>query len=594
MHRNGRNQVDNELWSMSNNSGRVMRKRRVKAKTSIINGVSITSLTSSTTPGNIQQPIDKKTATQTQGKVYSYEDCIDIACKHNKRVLQLHHSVWVHLFPLIKRLFTCIMSNDAQQSMTALTAFLVLPSICKNKRISAIRDNVTNWMIDFQSILVKAASTQKPFRRPNVDNHSNPLRLSQLISKMRKEAAWSELQDSNGGDVDYTDPRTIEQVKVLHPDATNKDILPNTDVTEGIIVDHEDILRAINNLNSKSANGIGSWTYPLIQLMIRHADDFNNIVSSITNLFNHIYAGKLQPDTAKVWSTSRLVLIKKADGTSLRPISVTDAWYRLLAIVLNKKLAKQVGAQLNSIQVGVGTADGASIGSRLAQFVYDKNCSILSLDMTNAFNSISRLYIDQGIQKYAPTLLPWFRTFYRSASQLRSSQGDFMGWSSTGVKQGDPLGPMLFCLGIHSSLLQIQNILPLTNRRSASAGDTAFMDDIFMWVPHQLTSKLNSTFLKSISKILAELNLTVNNNKSHILLSKVRNSTSSSASNVKVVSEGIKILGAPIGNSVYQKAFVENEITQLCSGIQRLENLYASDAFILLNFCINSVPIYLR
>jgi len=378
------------------------------------------------------------------------------------------------------------MSNDAQQSMTALTAFLVLPSICKNKRISAIRDNVTNWMIDFQSILVKAASTQKPFRRPNVDNHSNPLRLSQLISKMRKEAAWSELQDSNGGDVDYTDPRTIEQVKVLHPDATNKDILPNTDVTEGIIVDHEDILRAINNLNSKSANGIGSWTYPLIQLMIRHADDFNNIVSSITNLFNHIYAGKLQPDTAKVWSTSRLVLIKKADGTSLRPISVTDAWYRLLAIVLNKKLAKQVGAQLNSIQVGVGTADGASIGSRLAQFVYDKNCSILSLDMTNAFNSISRLYIDQGIQKYAPTLLPWFRTFYRSASQLRSSQGDFMGWSSTGVKQGDPLGPMLFCLGIHSSLLQIQNILPLTNRRSASAGVTAFMDDKFMWVPHQL------------------------------------------------------------------------------------------------------------
>jgi len=109
-----------------------------------------------------------------------------------------------------------------------------------------------------------------------------------------------------------------------------------------------------------------------------------------------------------------------------------------------------------------------------------------------------------------------------------------------------------------------------------------------------IKSKLNSTFLKSISKILAELNLTVNNNKSHILLSKVRNSTSSSASNVKVVSEGIKILGAPIGNIVYQKALGENEITQLCSGIQRLENLYASDAFILLNFCINSVPIYLR
>jgi hypothetical protein len=81
------------------------------------------------------------------------------------------------------------MSNDAQQSMTALTAFLVLPSICKDKRTSIIRDNVTIWMVDFQSILVEAANTQKPFQRPNVVNIANPQKISQLISKMRIAAA---------------------------------------------------------------------------------------------------------------------------------------------------------------------------------------------------------------------------------------------------------------------------------------------------------------------------------------------------------------------------------------------------------------------
>jgi hypothetical protein len=46
----------------------------------------------------------------------------------------------------------------------------------------------------------------------------------------------------------------------------------------------------------------------------------------------------------------------------------------------------------------VGTKDGAALAARFAQLAFDENCAILSLDIANAFNSIPRAVVDDGVR----------------------------------------------------------------------------------------------------------------------------------------------------------------------------------------------------
>ncbi len=87
-----------------------------------------------------------------------------------------------------------------------------------------------------------------------------------------------------------------------------------------------------------------------------------------------------------------------------------------MAIVLNRKFSRRVGELLNPLQVGVGTVDGAPIAAKIAQLAFEKGCSILSLDVHNAFNSIPRAVVYAGLALYLPELLPWFITFYGEPS----------------------------------------------------------------------------------------------------------------------------------------------------------------------------------
>ena len=69
--------------------------------------------------------------------------------------------------------------------------------------------------------------------------------------------------------------------------------------------------------------------------------------------------------------------------------------------------------------------------------------ALLKLDLSNAFNAISRDIILQTIYDELPELFPFISTCYDSASHL--CFGDFLISSDEGAQQGDPLGPLIFC-----------------------------------------------------------------------------------------------------------------------------------------------------
>ena len=107
----------------------------------------------------------------------------------------------------------------------------------------------------------------------------------------------------------------------------------------------------------------------------------------------------------------------------------------------------------------------------------------LKIDFRNTFNSIRRDVIIEAVSRHFPELLPFVSSAYHISSELSFSS--FTVSSKEGAQQGDPLGPMLFCLAIHDLLISLQSELVL-----------GYLDDVPLegvWTQSLMTSSISKT-----------------------------------------------------------------------------------------------------
>ena len=81
--------------------------------------------------------------------------------------------------------------------------------------------------------------------------------------------------------------------------------------------------------------------------------------------------------------------------------------------------------------------------------------SVLKLDFRNAFISLRRDKVLQAVNSFAPNLLLLVHSAYLSPSHLFWDDKSIH--SAEGVQQGDPLGPLLFCLTIHPLVSKLKS-----------------------------------------------------------------------------------------------------------------------------------------
>lgn len=174
----------------------------------------------------------------------------------------------------------------------------------------------------------------------------------------------------------------------------------------------------IKRLPAGSANGASGWTFSTIRFLYHDKNqELDADINLLTNFCKAFLSGRLCQDQLLL---SRAVLIPK-DRTKYRPLGIGECWYRFGCRVIMRVVAHSVGLKLAPLQLGCGVASGCAIGASQAMCALKaapESVVLIKTDFSNAFNSIPRRAIYDGLAKYCPGLLKWFRWAYGDSRPL--------------------------------------------------------------------------------------------------------------------------------------------------------------------------------
>ena len=146
---------------------------------------------------------------------------------------------------------------------------------------------------------------------------------------------------------------------------------------------------------------------------------------------------------------------------NIRPIACTDALCRESGATTQRALREKIEAALEGEQYAVHLKGGAEIAYTTITNLLPTSpaLSLLMVDTEKAFQTMSRRLISFAIVLFLPELYNGFAMAYSNTSRVFYWTTDGLphnGWqsvapkcflSASGVRQGDPLGPLYFSLG---------------------------------------------------------------------------------------------------------------------------------------------------
>ncbi|KAL0213539.1 hypothetical protein RCL1_007165 [Eukaryota sp. TZLM3-RCL] len=252
---------------------------------------------------------------------------------------------------------------------------------------------------------------------------------------------------------------TYNKLAQLHPEESFVFLSPNLKDSYDYWSHHpvrpKELYDALKSRKSGSAPGPSGLSYDHLKL----AFEFSyTLVDDCCSYYKKVLTGKVVLPEAL--TASKLVALSKSNG-GVRPIAVSESLTRLLAVVVFNRCKFSSINYLKDFQWGIGVVDGAACAVHAVETLLsnDSTRSALLLDFSNAFNSVKRSSISNSIiNSPLVSLLSYFQAQYSTKSKLLFHSYSVM--SSSGVKQGDPLGPLLFCLAIYEVILNFKEIFP--------------------------------------------------------------------------------------------------------------------------------------
>jgi hypothetical protein len=174
-----------------------------------------------------------------------------------------------------------------------------------------------------------------------------------------------------------------------------------------------------------------------------------------------IARGDVPADARPFLFGARLVALVKKQG-GVRPIACGDVFRRLAGKWLCAKVRREASTFFGSLQqAGVCVERGAeglvhTVRRWCGANAGDPAAALLKVDWANAFNSVSRGALLTEVHTHFPVLSEYAVAAYGTPSLLLFG-ADMPIASTSGVQQGDPLGPLFFSLVLARMWLAIRN-----------------------------------------------------------------------------------------------------------------------------------------
>lgn len=212
------------------------------------------------------------------------------------------------------------------------------------------------------------------------------------------------------------------------------------------------------------------------------------VAETLTMLYNILLRENHYP---KTWKSNRTTLIPKSgkdttDVKNWRPITMGSMMGRIFSSIIDQRLRKFV--KQSPRQKGFNAEDGCSLNilllnEAIATAKADNGGVVTVLDVAKAFDTVPHQIIKPGLaRKAVPTrICDYIESMYKGCNTIiNGSDGKVEIELRRGVKQGDPLSPLLFNLAMDKLIEEINEDTPGIKIGEENIAVLAFADDLVL------------------------------------------------------------------------------------------------------------------